>query len=414
MAPRAARVFWLCLCATGCELPQPSPRLDAVTPGRGYSDQLLRVALSGDAFIPTFRLDPAGDVRRGDVGGYSGRIINGTGAAVLRDFDWLGPGQLTAWLDPGLPSGRAAVEVRDSRGRVARLERAFESLGPDRAAPTVEWLGPAPGTPIAPGASVAVSLRLADVAPGSLADASWLASAGTEIIGSGACPRLPSAEPVRCDFEVTAPETLAVGRDVVVTVAAHDGSPSRNTTTSARIFKVVNRTYAAIIDPESGSSRGGTDLVISGLGFAPDTQVMIGDSLLKMTVVVDEKTIAGRTPVGQAGLVTVTVSSALGTSQVPNGFRYQDPPRITAISPETGDPTGGTSVRIFGRGFDDDTMVYFGDNLAEGLSLLTPQRLSDGEITGKAPAGKGRCSVWVFDADLGWTSLPGGFGWSEP
>jgi hypothetical protein len=31
-----------------------------------------------------------------------------------------------------------------------------------------------------------------------------------------------------------------------------------------------------------------------------------------------------------------------------------------------------------------------------------------------APAGKGRTSVWVFDATLGWDRLVDGFGWSTP
>jgi hypothetical protein len=414
MAPSPARVFWLCLCAAACERPSPEPHLTAVVPGRGYSDVPLRVMLMGDSFVPTFRLAPGDDLRRGDASGFSGRATAGAGAADLRDFDWLGPGQLSAWLEPGLPRGKATVVLRDPRGRTATLEGGFDSLGRDLDAPVIEWLRPPAGTPLAPGATVAVSLRAADAAPGVLAELGWQVSAAGTSLSSGSCPDLPSTAAVRCDFDVTAPDTLAVGSKLTVTVTARDGSAGRNPTITARVFDLVSRPYIVSIDPESGSTLGGTDVVVEGNGFLPGTQVVMGNRILKSTVV-DEHSIATRTPASEAaGVVAVTVIGPLGESALANGFRYQEPPAIGAISPETGDPAGGTVVRVFGHGFGDDTRVYFGDDLADCQPLLTPIRVSDTEITGVAPAGQGRTSVWVFDDELGWSTLPGGFGWSKP
>jgi hypothetical protein len=413
MAPSVACLSWLCLCAAGCQWPAPEPRLDAVVPARGYTDSPLRVTLMGDAFVPTFRLDPGGDVRRGEAGGFSGRASGAQGGADLRDFDWLGPGQLSAWLEPGLPRGKASVLLRDPRGRTTTLEGGFQSLGPDVEAPTVEWVRPAPGTLLAPGATVSIALRASDPPPGVLADLGWQVSADGVTLGQGSCPDLPSSTAVRCAFDVTAPDSLPVGTALTVSVTAHDASAGRNPTSTARIFKLVARPYIVSVDPDRGSTQGGTDLVVTGTGFLPGSQVEIDDKVLR-SIVVDQHTIATRTPAHAPGVIDVTVVGPLGTSSISNGFRYQPPPVVTAISPESGDPAGGTVVRIFGTGFDDDTMVYFGDDLADCQSLMSPVHVSDREIAGVTPPGQGRTSVWVFDADLGWSSLPGGYGWSVP
>jgi hypothetical protein len=413
MAPSAARVSWLCLCVAACQWPAPEPRLEAVVPARGYTDSPLRVMLTGDAFVPTFRLDPSGDVRRGDAGGFSGRASNPQGGADLREFDWLGPGQLSAWLEPGLPRGKASVLLRDPRGHTTTLEGGFQSLGPDVEPPTVQWIRPALGTLLAPGATVSISLGASDPPPGVLAELGWQVSAGGVALGEGSCPDLPSTTAVRCDFDVTAPLFLPVGTALTVSVTAHDASAGRNPTSTARTFTLVSRPSIVNVDPDRGSTQGGTDLVVTGTGFLAGSRVIIDQQVLKSTVI-DQHTIATRTPAHAPGVIEVAVIGPLGTSGNSRDFDYQSPPVVTAISPESGEPAGGTAVRIFGTGFDDDTMVYFGDDLADCQSLKLPVRVSDKEISGVAPPGSGRTNVWVFDADLGWSSLPGGYGWSAP
>jgi len=44
-----------------------------------------------------------------------------------------------------------------------------------------------------------------------------------------------------------------------------------------------------------------------------------------------------------------------------------------------------------------------------GVTLAT-----DIEIDGVVPPGSGQVTVWAFDPDNGWTSLPNGFSWIEP
>lgn len=79
-------------------------------------------------------------------------------------------------------------------------------------------------------------------------------------------------------------------------------------------------------------------------------------------------------------------------------------PEVTSVSPDSGDPAGGTRVEISGEGFADKAVVKFGDSLALDVKYLGPTT-----IQATAPAhGEGAVEVSVqVDSRTG--KFPGGF-----
>jgi hypothetical protein len=55
--PRA--VFAACAAALlGCASNEPQPRIEAVDPAQAYTDNDIRLMLTGAGFVPSFHLDP--------------------------------------------------------------------------------------------------------------------------------------------------------------------------------------------------------------------------------------------------------------------------------------------------------------------------------------------------------------------
>jgi IPT/TIG domain-containing protein len=414
--PRLARLCLGAAFVVGCVAAAPVPTVEGVTPLMGYNDRALRLVIHGEGFIPSYRLDPVNDTRRGDASGFSGQLGTGPDAVPLRDFDWLDTSQLTAWMDAGLPAGSHPLQIRDPRGQTATLSAAFLSLGPDRTKPVVQFVRPTADTPLAPGSRVSVSLIAADPAPGALASLSWETTARNATIPGRPCALLPSPGLVMCDFEVSVPSSLDADDAFDIIAMAVDRAAVPNRTRQPMHFVLRPRPSLESIEPVEGGTAGGTDVVVSGSGFVPGTRVLVDGTPLVPDggTLIDEQTISGRMPPHPAATVAVTVVAPLGEGNVYLDFSYADPPAILAVNPEKGDPVGGTTVRITGLRFNDNTQVLFGDTLAEAQPLVSPQLVRDMEISGSAPAGKGRTSVWVFDSALGWDVLVDGFGWSVP
>ncbi|WP_378146575.1 IPT/TIG domain-containing protein [Cnuibacter sp. UC19_7] len=175
-----------------------------------------------------------------------------------------------------------------------------------------------------------------------------------------------------------APPQAAPG-PVAVTVTNPDGSDSSLTFTYFAVTDVDS------IDPDSGSTEGGTDVTITGVCLTGTTQVLFDGVPGTDLVVTGDTTLTVTTPPGAAGEVDVTIvnPTECGGQTIPDGFTYVEPgaPTITGIVPDRGPETGGTTVVLTGSDFTDATAVTF-----DGVPAASYTVDSDTQITAVTPA----------------------------
>lgn len=113
----------------------------------------------------------------------------------------------------------------------------------------------------------------------------------------------------------------------------------------------------------TGSTAGGSSVVITGTGLSGATAVSFGSLAASQVTVVNGSMITAVSPPEGSGPVEVSVTTPGGTSVVSSGdtFTYIDPPSISAVSPPSGPLAGGTTVTITGSSLAATTSVSFGD-----------------------------------------------------
>jgi alpha-tubulin suppressor-like RCC1 family protein len=172
---------------------------------------------------------------------------------------------------------------------------------------------------------------------------------------------------------------------VDVTVTTPEGTSKPN---PADQFSYVNplvaRPSVSGVSPAQGPAAGGTSVTISGTNLAGATAVRFGSASASAYTVNSEGTsITAVDPSGE-GSVDVTVTTPGGTSATNPGdsFRYEawSPPSVTAVDPNEGPQTGGTSVTITGAYLLRATAVKFGGVTAQFVVN------SDTTITAVAPS----------------------------
>ena len=117
------------------------------------------------------------------------------------------------------------------------------------------------------------------------------------------------------------------------------------------------------IDPNSGSTAGGTQVAIFGSGFSGATRVNFGGTPIFKFFTADDHRIFVQSPPGAAGTIDVTVSAGGITSATSVGDRFTYkvmPPTVDAVDPRRGTAAGGTGVAILGQGLSGATEVHFG------------------------------------------------------
>ncbi len=140
--------------------------------------------------------------------------------------------------------------------------------------------------------------------------------------------------------------------------------------------------------PDSGTSAGGTQVIIGGSGFTGASSVAFGGTAAQSFTVVADGYIIATTP---AGTGTVPVEVTVGNSPTTVGqFSYDD---LTAISPTSGPATGGTVVTITGSGFTNVQGVMFGLLPAPSFTVVSPTK-----ITATAPDCLGTVDVQVTNS----------------
>ena len=145
------------------------------------------------------------------------------------------------------------------------------------------------------------------------------------------------------------------------------------------------------ISPSTGSTTGGTSVVITGTNLTGAGAVKFGASNASSFTVNSPTQITATSPAG-TGTVDITVTTGGGTSATSGAdqFTYVAAPVVTSISPTSGPSTGGTTVIITGSNFGGATAVTFGATAATGFTVNSAT-----QITATAPAGSGTVDVRV-------------------
>ena len=145
----------------------------------------------------------------------------------------------------------------------------------------------------------------------------------------------------------------------------------------------------------------------SGLGFGRPTSIAISDGVGPGGL--DDKgsfangttsaqvnwsdSVAVPTGPGSVTLPTVTVTVDGKEDKIITltaSYQIANAPTVTGVSPQTGSPSGGTTVTISGSGFTNASAVSFGGAAATGFTVD-----SGTQITATAPAGTGTVDVTV-------------------
>jgi uncharacterized cupredoxin-like copper-binding protein len=138
------------------------------------------------------------------------------------------------------------------------------------------------------------------------------------------------------------------------------------------VKKVTNPApTVARIAPASGSTDGGTSVIITGANFQNTAKVTFGGVAAQSVTVTDSTSLVAVTPAHAAGDVPVVVTNGDGQSVSFSSYTYTLPgPSITAVSPATGPTSGGTTFTISGNGFVAGATVTVGGRAAGEVNVV--------------------------------------------
>jgi hypothetical protein len=152
--------------------------------------------------------------------------------------------------------------------------------------------------------------------------------------------------------------------------------------TATATLTYLDQPSIAAVTPTRGPLWGGTLVTVYGQNFTPTSTVAFDGVDATNVTVISASQLTAISPAHTAGLVTVAVTTEVGTTSYGNGFEYVNEPTVTSISPAAGPTPGGTIVTITGTDFTPDSTVRFGTNLASSSTFV-----SSTTITATSPAG---------------------------
>ena len=161
--------------------------------------------------------------------------------------------------------------------------------------------------------------------------------------------------------------------------------------------------------PAQGSAAGGTDVLLSGSGFATGMLVFV-DYAPVVVAGKGAKAASFTTPAHPPGQAPVHVTSPDGwTAELNGGYLFVlEQPYVAAVSPPFGAPGGGSKVIITGKGFHPKAKVAFGGAEAQVVAATASA------IEVVTPAGKaGKVDVLVTNPDFLSDALENGFEYTD-
>jgi hypothetical protein len=217
------------------------------------------------------------------------------------------------------------------------------------------------------------------------------------------------------NFGTTALTNFVVESDTTITIDSPPGTGTvdvtvttpagTSATSTADQFTYSAAPTVSSISPISGPATGGTEVFITGTNLGDVTGVSFGSVAVPSGefLSVSATQVVAIAPAATAiGPVNVTVTTAGGTSPTSSAdlFFYSNAdavqPRVTAISPPAGPPSGGTFVTITGLGFDPVstslTAVFFGSTASPSFTILNASTI----VAESPPGSVGAVDVTVI------------------
>jgi hypothetical protein len=167
-----------------------------------------------------------------------------------------------------------------------------------------------------------------------------------------------------------------------VTVTTVGGTSA---TSPADQFSFVPAPVVSAVAPNEGPATGGTTVSITGTALTGASAVRFGAANASSFTVNSPTSITAVAPAG-TGTVDVTVTTVGGTSATSpaDQFSFVPAPVVSAVAPNDGPATGGTSVSITGANFTGATAVRFGTANASSFTVNSPT-----SITASSPPASG-------------------------
>jgi uncharacterized protein (TIGR03437 family) len=188
--------------------------------------------------------------------------------------------------------------------------------------------------------------------------------------------------------------------DVTVT------NPSGETATSTNAFRYLGPAPIVTgMSPASGPAGGGTLVVFTGSGFAPEAKVIWNGVSLPNVTVVNSNTIQVPSPPGspQSSIRPSIVNPDGQSALSPTMFSYVALVLLT-IAPSSGPQSGGTVVTISGENIVAGATVKFGNAPATAVNVLSVT-----SIRATTPPGTGTVDVTVTNPSGETALLSNGF-----
>jgi hypothetical protein len=296
-----------------------APAVSSLSPTSGSTAGGTSVTITGTDFTG------ATAVTFGDVAAASFTVVSGT--------------SITA-VSPSQAAGTVDVRVSTTAGESAAVSGDHFTYTA-ASAPAISSLSPSSG-PATGGTDVTIT------------GSNFTGATAVTIGGTAA------SFDVNSDTRITATTPPGTAGSANVTVTTPSGTSSAATFT----YTSVSAPSVTSVSPSSGSTAGGTVVIVTGTGFTGASQVKFGTVVADTFLLLSDTSMSVVSPAESAGTVDLTVVGPGGTSSTSSAdhFTYSAPsaPTVTALSPTSGSSGGGTVVLLTGTNFTGTTAVNFG------------------------------------------------------
>jgi hypothetical protein len=223
-------------------------------------------------------------------------------------------------------------------------------------------------------------------ASGSSAGGTAITISGTGLTGTtevlfGSVPATTFTVTSDTSILVSSPAQVVGTVDIAIVAP---GGTSAPVSADRYTYTLASAPSVSSVSPFSGTTNGGTGVVISGSNLAGATTVLFGSLPAASFTVVNGGTINAIAPPEAAGTVDMTVVTPGGSSAASSSDHYTfnaaSAPSVTAVAPSSGSVGGGMQVTISGSGFSGTSGVSFGSVAAASFTLV-----SDTTIVAVAP-----------------------------